>query len=60
MFKCEHFVVPILTFELHLCANVEILDVIFVLGHALENAELHINEAFGAYIRELVQRNSAL
>lgn len=57
---CEDFIVSILTFKFHLRANVEIFDMIFVLGHALENAEFHINKALCAYISELVQRNPAL
>jgi hypothetical protein len=56
----EHFIVSILSFEFHLCADIEILYVIFVLCHSLKHAELHINQTLGANIIELIQWDSTL
>jgi hypothetical protein len=54
----KHFVVPILSLELHLGAVVEILDMAFVLSHPLENSKFHVIFSFTPHFDKVFESNS--
>lgn len=60
MLTREDFVISILPLELHLGAGVQVLNVVLVLGHPLEDAELHVKLSLASDFEKVLQRDSSL
>ncbi len=56
----KNFIVSVLSLEFHLSARIEILYVVFVLGHSLEHTEFHVNLALVTNFEELAHQYPTL